>query len=142
MARSRPRRVLAGLLALLVGGLTGHPPPRGEAAELPAPAIVSVAVQARPRAGAPGEARIAYRAPGANVVAVVQTIEDLDGPVLRRTARQRQINVLVHAFGREAGEVAIPLAFATPGRKRVTHVLVADERVESDPAVVEVDVEP
>ena len=46
------------------------------------------------------------------------------------------------AFGREEGDLVLPLAFETPGRKRLVFTLVTDEREQSDPASIEVDVAP
>lgn len=103
------------------------------------PVIVSVAAPARLRVGVAGEVRLAYRAPRANIVAVVLTVEDLDGGVAGRSTRQRELGVVARAFGLEAGELAVPLSFTTPGWKRVSLTLVTDERELGDP--VEVDVE-
>jgi hypothetical protein len=47
--------------------------------------------------------------------------------------------VIARAFGRETGELTVPLAFDRPGRKRVVVTLVTDERDESEPAEVEVE---
>ncbi len=106
------------------------------------PVIVTVAAPPRLGVGMPGEVGLVYRAAQANVVAVLQTIEDMDGPPAQRATRQRAINVIARAFGRETGELRIPLAFQTPGRKRVTFVLVTDEREESEPVEIEVDATP
>ena len=81
-----------------------------------------------------------YRARRANVVAVIQVVEDLDGA--RRATRQRELGVVAAAFGREAGDLLVPLDFVTPGRKRVVLTLVTDEREESEPASVELLVVP
>ena len=129
--RSAPLITLVALL--LVGGATG-------ADDTDWPEILSVVVSGRLVAGRAGEARIAYRARQGNVVAVIRTVEDLDGG--RRTTSQREISVIAAAFGREAGEFVVPLGFATPGRKRVMFTLVTDEREESVPASVEIEVVP
>jgi hypothetical protein len=129
---TRHRAVLA-VLCLVPALLAG-------AAETDRPEILHVAVRGRLVAGQAGEARVTYRAPRANVAAVVQTVEDLDGP--RRATRQRELSVVAAAFGHEAGEMAVPLLFATPGRKRVVLVLVTDAREKSEPASVEIDVLP
>jgi hypothetical protein len=127
-------------LALAVGCLVAALGPGDvvEPREAGQPEILDVSVPGRPVVGRQGEARIAYRAPRANVVAVVQVVEDLDG--LSRTSRQLEIGVVAAAFGREAGQLTVPLAFETPGRKRVVLTLVTDEREESEPASIEIEV--
>jgi hypothetical protein len=126
--------VWACLVALLlIGGPVG-------AVEADPPEILNVAIPRRLVAGQAGEARITYRARRANVVAVIQVVEDLDGA--RRVTSQREISVVAAAFGREEGDIALALAFATPGRKRLVFTLLTDEREQSDPARVEVDVAP
>jgi hypothetical protein len=125
--------LLLGLAAAAAGG------------ERDLPVIVDVAVPPRLQAGVPGELRLAYRAPRANVVAVVEVVDHIDGPdgpALVRASRQRELSVVARAFGYESGELRVPLAFASAGRKRITVTLVTDERTESDPAVVELDVVP
>lgn len=104
------------------------------------PEIVNVAVPGRPVAGRTVTARVTYRAQQGNVVAVIVEVEDLDGP--RRVTSQREISVVASAFGREEGDLSLPLGFATPGRRRVTFTLVTDEREESDPASIDIDVAP
>jgi hypothetical protein len=118
---------------LLVGGAAG-------ADEADRPEILHVAVSSHLVADRAGEARITYRARRANVVAVIVTLEDLDGA--RRTTSQRELGVVAAAFGREEGDLRVPLAFRTPGRKRVAFTLLTDEREESDPASVDVEVAP
>jgi hypothetical protein len=104
------------------------------------PEILSVAVLGRWVVGRAGEARVTYRAPRANVVAVVLALEDLDGA--RRATRQQEISVVAAAFGQEAGELGVPLVFETPGRKRVVLTLVTDDGAESEPESVEIEVAP
>jgi hypothetical protein len=132
------RRALA--LALTVGwlvpALASAGWARADAADRPE--ILDVAIPGRQAVGRQGEARLTYRARRANVVAVVQVVEDLDGA--RRSSRQRELGVLAAAYGREAGELTVPLAFDTPGRKRVVLTLVTDEREESEPASLEIEV--
>jgi hypothetical protein len=127
-------------LALAVGYLVATLGLRTVAEPLQAgpPEILDVTMSGRPAVGRRGEVRIAYRAPRANVVAVVQVVEDLDG--VRRASRQVEIGVVAAAFGREAGQLTVPLAFETPGRKRVGLTLVTDDREESDPASIEIEV--
>lgn len=132
MTRRAP--AVACLVATLLAGATAG------AAEADRPAILHVAVSGRLAIGRHGEARLTYRARRANVVAVIQVVEDLDGA--RRTTRQRELGVVAAAFGYEAGVLAVPLAFETPGRKRVVLTLVTDEREESEPASVEIEVGP
>ena len=130
------RRLLAWtclIVLLLVGGAAGSD-------EADRPEILNVMVPGRLVAGRAGEARITYRARRANVVAVIRAVEDLDGA--RRMTSQRELGVVAAAFGREGGDLVVPLAFATPGRKRVVFTLLTDEREESDPASVEVEVVP
>lgn len=103
------------------------------------PVILHVAVPGPLAVGRAAELRVAYRAPRANVTALVQVIEDLDGP--RRATTLREFNVVARAFGLEAGDLVVPIGFGTPGRKRVVVTLVTDERTESDPESVEVDVD-
>jgi hypothetical protein len=112
----------------------------GSAAEPELPHILHVAVSHPLALGQSGEVRVTYRAPRANVVAVVQVVEDLDG--FRRATRQRELSVVARAFGREAGELLIPLSFATPGRKRVVLWLVTDDRRESERESLELEVLP
>jgi hypothetical protein len=78
--------------------------------------------------------------PGDDVLGPMYPAEDLDGA--RRATSQREIDVIAAAFGREQGELVLPLAFTTPGRKRVAFTLLTDERDESDPVSVDVDVAP
>ena len=118
---------------LLVGGPAG-------AVEADRPEILNVAIPGRLVAGQAGTARITYRARRANVVAVIQVVEDLDGA--RRVTSQREVGVVAAAFGREEGDLVLALAFATAGRKQVVFTLLTDEREESDPARVDVDVAP
>ena len=112
----------------------------GADAELPV--IVEVMMPRQLRVGAPGTARLTYRAPGGNVVAVVQEIEDLDDPPARRATRQREFGVVARAFGRETGDIVVPISFSTPGWKLVRLTLVTDERETSDPASIEVEAVP
>jgi hypothetical protein len=104
------------------------------------PEILNVAVVGRLAVGRAAQARVMYRARQANVSAVIQVVEDLDGA--RRVTSQREIDVIAAAFGREEGELVLPLVFATPGRKRLSFTLLTDERDESDPVSVDVDVAP
>jgi hypothetical protein len=131
------RRWVSGLL-LLGLGLVGPGSPA--AAADARPEILHVGVPSRLVAGQPAELRLTYRAPRADVVAVIEVSEDLDGA--QRGTRQREWNVLARAFGVEAGELGLPVVFARPGRKRIVLTLVTDERRESEPAVLEVDVRP
>jgi hypothetical protein len=84
-------------------------PVRG--AEGALPTIVAVTTPPRLVTGAALDFGIVYRAPQANVVAVDQTVEDLDGPLVQRTTRQRRVSVVAQAFGREAGELRMTVAF-------------------------------
>jgi hypothetical protein len=139
--RGRWRAASIGLAVLLLGGIArAQETDRPEIDDADRPEIVHVAVVGRLAVGRSGQARISYRARQANVAAVVQEVEDLDGT--RRVTSQREIDVIAAAFGREQGELVLPLAFATPGRKRVAFTLLTDERNESDPVSVDVDVAP
>jgi hypothetical protein len=133
---TRPRLVLAVLC--VVPALLADAPAGAAGADRPE--ILNVAVRGRLVVGQPGEARVTYRVPRANVVAVIRTLEDLDGG--RRATRQQALSVVAAAFGHEAGELAVPLVFTTPGLKRVVLVLVTDSREESEPASVEIEVAP
>jgi hypothetical protein len=133
--------VRAATTALILSALVAATPGPGEAAD-PLPRIVQVAAPSRLRVGETSEARLVFRASAANVVAVLEAFEDLDGPPAARTTREREIGVVARAFGREDGELTVPLRFATPGWKRVTVTLMTDERELSDPAVVELEVVP
>jgi hypothetical protein len=132
------RRWAGGLGALALVGIGVAP--GVPAAEDPPPVIVTVSIPPRLVAGVPLDFVVVYRAPRANLVAVDQTVEDLDGPLFRRTTRQRRIGVIAQAFGYQAGELRIPVAFAGAGRRRLTVVLVTDDGVESDPRSIEVDI--
>jgi len=140
--RGRLRPVALCLAVLLLSGRLAwaDEADRPEVDEADLPEIVNVAVIGRLTVGRAAQARITYRARLANVSAVVQEIEDLDGA--RRVSSQREIDVIATAFGREQGELVLAVAFTTPGRKRVTFTLLTDERNESDPVSVEVDVGP
>lgn len=131
--RRRPLASAGLATLLLAGALAG-------ADEADRPEILHVAVPRQLVVGQRGEARVTYRAPGANVVAVILAVEDLDGA--RRVTSQREVGVVTAAFGREAGDLVVPVAFATPGRKRIVVALVTDERQESEPASIDVEVAP
>ena len=125
---------MIGLAVLLAVG----PPAR--AVEADRPEILNVAVPGRLVAGQAGTARITFRARRANVVTVIQVLEDLDGA--RRVTSEREVSVVAAAFGREEGDIVLTLVFASPGRKRMVFTLRTDEREQSDPARIEVDVAP
>lgn len=108
MTRRPP--AVACLVAALLGGAAAGADPADR------PEILHVAVPDRLAAGYPGEVRITYRARRANVVAVVQVVEDLDGG--RRATRQRELGVIAVAFGREAGEILLGGAHARDRRAR------------------------
>lgn len=128
------RRWVIALAVLLAVG-----PPAG-AVEADRPEILNVAVPGRLVAGQAGTARITFRARRANVVTVIQVLEDLDGA--RRVTSQREVSVVAAAFGREEGDIVLTLVFASPGRKRLVFTLRTDESEQSDPARIEVDVAP
>lgn len=132
-ARRRWARGVGVAVLLLIGGAVG-------ADEADRAEILNVAILGRPAAGQPVTARITFRARQANVVAVIQVVEDLDGP--RRVTSQREVSVVAAAFGHEEGDLLLPLVFATPGRKRVTFSLVTDEREEGERERIEVDIAP
>jgi hypothetical protein len=142
--RGLARVCLAALL--LLGGLVhaeeGDQPEtdRPEIDDADLPEILSVVVVGNVSLNHAGQARIAYHARQANISAVVLEVEDLDGA--RGASSQREIDVIPAAFGREQGELVLPLAFATPGRKRVRFTLLTDERHAGDPVSVVVDVAP
>lgn len=125
---------MTGLAVLLAAGTLA-----GAVAADP-PEILHVAVPGRLVAGQAGTARITFRARRANVVTVIQVLEDLDGA--RRVTSQREVSVVAAAFGREEGDIVLPLVFANPGRKRMVFTLRTDEREQSDPARIEIDVAP
>ena len=77
------------------------------------PEILSVAFLGRLTVGQAVTARLTFRAPRANVVAVIQILEDLDGP--RRVTSQRQVSVVAAAFGFEEGDLSLPIEFASTG---------------------------
>lgn len=127
--------VLLGLV------LTAVPPAPG-AAEGGRPEILQVSAPARVRVGARAELRVLFRAPQANVAALVQVVEDLEGPLVGRATWATETSVVARAFGVEAGELVVPVTFARPGWKRVTLTLLTDEREASDPATVELEAVP
>ena len=102
--------------------------------------IVTVVAPARLVVGRTATFTVVFRAPAGNVVAVVQTTEDVDGSRLRLASRQRRVGVIAQAFGREEGQLPIPVSFDGAGRKRLTFVLVTDDGDESDPWTLEEDV--
>jgi hypothetical protein len=132
MSRRAPA-VACLVAALLVG-------PAARADESDRPEILSLVAPDRVAVGRLADMRVVYRARRANVVAVVQIVDDLDGP--RRSTRQRELGMVTAAFGREAGDLLVPIDFVTPGRKRVVVTLVTDEREESEPASIELQVVP
>ncbi len=127
----------AALLLVLATATGVH---AGEPGDLPE--IVRVVAPPWLRVGTEGEIRLTYRARQANVVAVVRAIDDLDGPVASRSTSEREFGVIARAFGRETGELTVPVSFTTPGSKRVTLTLVTDERELSERAVVDVEALP
>lgn len=135
-------RCLVAWVALALGSVAATLGVVAAEEEPKLPVIVGLTAPPRLRVGTSGEIRLTYRAPQANVVAVVQTVEDLDGADVRRSTRQREVGVIARAFGREAGDLPVPLSFGSPGWKRVTLTLVTDEREESDPATVEIEAIP
>jgi hypothetical protein len=102
--------------------------------------ILTVVAPARLVVGRTATFTVVFRAPAANVVAVVQTTEDVDGSRLRLTSRQRRVGVIAQAFGREDGQLPITVSFDHAGRTRLTFVLVTDDGDESDPWSLEGDV--
>jgi hypothetical protein len=133
VSRSLGISVAACLAALLLAGAS-------DAQDAERPEILNVAFPEHLTAGQPVTARISFRAPRGNVVAVIQILEDLDGP--RRVTSQRQVSVVASAFGFEEGDLILPIEFATPGRKRVVFSLVTDEREESDRERLYIEVAP
>lgn len=128
------RRPLALLLPIALAG-----PGVASADE---PAIVSVSAPNRVAVGSAAEIRLAFRAPRGDVVAVVVTEEDAVPASAGGRTRQREVGVVARAFGHESGELTLPISFLTPGRKRITLTLLTDERVASEPFVVELDAVP
>jgi hypothetical protein len=94
------------------------------------------------RIGAPADVRLSFRAPRGDVVAVIQEIDELDDAGIPRATRMREVGMVAQAFGREAGELILPVSFTVPGRKRLTFTLVTDQRETSDPESVEVEAVP
>jgi hypothetical protein len=133
MRWKRAAALTAALASLLAPGASS-------AAESDVPEILNVTIPGRVTANHPDSARLMFRAPRGNVVAVILVLEDLDGP--RRVTSQREVSVVAAAFGREEGELVVPLVFPTPGRKRLVFSLRTDEREDSDRESVEVDVAP
>ena len=133
MTRVRVVAAAACLAALVVAGGAG-------AEEATRPEILNVTFLGRLTVSQPATVQVTFRAPGANVVAVIQILEDLDGS--RRTTSQRQVSVVAAAFGFEEGDLLLPIEFATPGRKRLVLSLLTDEREESDRERLYIDVEP
>jgi hypothetical protein len=133
VARSLGIAAAACLAALLLVGPSG-------AQDADRPEILNVAFPERLTAGQSATVRITFRAPRGNVVAVIQILEDLDGP--RRVTSQRQVSVVASAFGFEEGDLLLPIEFATPGRKRVVFSLLTDEREESDRERMYIEVAP
>jgi hypothetical protein len=133
VTRVRAVAAAACLAALVVVG--------GAAAEeATRPEILNVTFLGRLTVSQPATVQVTFRAPGANVVAVIQILEDLDGS--RRTTSQRQVSVVAAAFGFEEGDLLLPIEFATPGRKRLVLSLLTDEREESDRERLYIDVDP
>ena len=146
MSRRRPGWAALAIGLVLVAHVAGADgteepeEPEVERPEVDRPQIVHVAAPSYLTVGRADTVRLSYRARQANVAAVVMVVEDLDGA--RRASSQREIDVIPAAFGREQGELVLPLAFATPGRKRVTLTLLTDERFASDPESIDVNVAP
>jgi hypothetical protein len=130
------------LAAILLGGTIA---PRAVAdTEDPdrLPWISEVVAPQRLRVGQAGEVRLTFRAPDANVVAVLLELEDLDGPVIRRASRARAVGVVTQAFGRVSGALAVDVSFTTPGAKRITLRLVTDGQAAGDPKSTDLEVQP
>jgi hypothetical protein len=138
--RLRPAWACLAVLLLVGGVARADEAGRYRLYDPDRPEILNVAVVGRLAVDRAGQARVTYRALRANVAAVVQVAEDLDGA--RRVTSQREVGVVAVAFGREEGDLVLSIVFATPGRKRLTFTLLTDEREESEPASVEVDVAP
>lgn len=117
----------------------GQPAPRRPTG---LPVIVDVQVPDRLRIGTEAPVTLRFQAPGADVVAVILAVEDLDGGIVGRSTRQRELGVIARAFGLAAGELVVPLSFQTPGRKRVILTLVAEDRALGEPVSVEVEATP
>jgi hypothetical protein len=128
------------LATVLLTG-TVAPQPAGASEDLDrVPWIVAVVAPRGLRVGQAGEVRITFRAPDANVVAVLLELEDLDGPDVQRASRARAVGVVAQAFGRETGELAVAVSFTTPGAKRISLRLVTDRQAAGDPASAEIEV--
>jgi hypothetical protein len=127
-----------GIAAACLGALLLVAPAGAQDADRPE--ILNVTFPERLTAGQSATVRITFRAPRGNVVAVIQILEDLDGP--RRVTSQRQVSVVATAFGFEEGDIVLPIEFATPGRKRVVFSLLTDEREESDRERMYIEVAP
>ena len=106
MARSLGITAAACLGALVLVGASG-------AQDAERPEILNVAFPERLTAGQPATARITFRAPRGNVVAVIQILEDLDGA--RRVTSQREVGVVAAAFGFEEGDLLLPIKFHGAG---------------------------
>jgi hypothetical protein len=132
VSRSARRLALGALVAL---GLVT--PALRSSADTPLPVILQVVAPARMAVGTTALVRVRFRAPRADVVTLVLVADDLDGSGQVLASRQRALNVLARAFGDAQGELTAPIAFSTPGRKRVTLTLVTDEGLESDAETVD-----
>jgi hypothetical protein len=104
------------------------------------PWIIAVVAPWGLRVGQTGEVRVTFRAPDANVVAVLVELEDLDGPEVQRASRARAVGVVAQAFGRVTGELAVVVSFTTPGAKRISLRLVTDGQAAGDPTSAELEV--
>jgi hypothetical protein len=127
-------------VAALALGCLG--PRRAPAQDWVLPVIQHLAAPARLAPGATGELTVAFVAPRGDVVAMVVTVEGLEGPLWQRDTSQREVSLVTTAYGRESGRVTWPLRFPSAGRRRIQVALITEAREASDPAAVEIDVGP
>ncbi|HSE96387.1 MAG TPA: hypothetical protein VLD61_10865 [Methylomirabilota bacterium] len=133
---------VVALAALLLAGAGLPRPVPGNEDPDQLPWIAEVVAPRGLRVGQVGELRLAFRAPEANVVAILVELEDLDGPVIRRASRARAVGVVTQAFGRVSGALAVDVSFTTPGAKRITLRLVTDGQAAGDPKSTDLEVQP
>ncbi len=105
-----------------------------------APVILTVEGPFRLSVGEEGTVSLTYRAPRANVVAIVWAIVEAPERGRPLATAQRELPVVARAYGKESGTLTLPVRFATTGLKRVTLVLVTDDGVQSEPRSIALEV--
>jgi len=104
------------------------------------PVILTLEGPARLRVAEEGTLALTYRAPRANVVAVLQEIVEAPDRGRPPATAQREFPVVSRAYGKATGTLTLQVRFATAGMKRLTFALITDDGVQSEPSSIELEV--